>query len=131
MFVRWQSRKRTVHSSYLGGPDDVHWRARLVVSERVDGRPRQRHIAYLGGITESAIDNTHQRRGFWDTVHERLDRLANRVSTKDRQRIEITVALKVPRLSREEHEDSVARYLSLWPEGPPAEPKAYREVLKP
>jgi hypothetical protein len=54
MFVGWQSRKHTVRSSYLGGPDDVHWRADLLESVRI-GKPRQRHWAYLVGFAEQQI----------------------------------------------------------------------------
>jgi hypothetical protein len=38
---------------------DVHWAAIIVESVRVDGKPTQRHVAYLGGITESAIAIMH------------------------------------------------------------------------
>src|SRR5215471_963005 len=109
MYVRWQSRKRqapafggwsgdvrdkrgkTVYNK-RGIPlrtrkradgsvgQDVRWRAMLVESVRVDGQPRQRHVAWLGSITESQIDIVHQRRYFWDSVLDRLDKLGNRVS---------------------------------------------------
>ena len=50
-----------------------------------------------------------RHRYFWDDVHERLDRLGNRISIDDRRKIEAAVAIKVPRLSREEHEACVKR----------------------
>jgi hypothetical protein len=72
---------------------------------------------------------TSQRRYFWDHVYERLDRLGNRISLDERRRIESAVALKVPRLSREEHEadtefcrESLLRHF-----GKVIEHKAYRE----
>jgi hypothetical protein len=73
---------------------DVRWTAILV-----DGRPRQKHIARLASITESRIEVVHQRRYFWDDVHDRLDQLGNRISIDDRRRIEAAVALKVGEFS--------------------------------
>src|SRR5262245_24497883 len=75
MYVRWQSRKRrkpqfgrhgkTIRSarrygeriiaSASTGKQDRHWRAILVENVRVDGKPTQRHVAYLAGFTESAL----------------------------------------------------------------------------
>jgi hypothetical protein len=43
------------------GKQDVHWAAVLVEGARVKGKPVQHHIAYLGGITESAIEIVAQR----------------------------------------------------------------------
>jgi hypothetical protein len=69
----------------------------LVESARVEGKPRQRHVAWLASITESRIEVVHQRRHFWDGVYERL---ANQLSVEDRRKIEAAIALKVPRLSK-------------------------------
>ena len=41
--------------------DDVPWPALVVENVRIDGKSTQRHIAYLGGLTESAIRSVHQR----------------------------------------------------------------------
>ena len=137
MYVRWQSRKR--QRPAFGGwhgevrdefgyvynkrdsllrtrkradgsiGQDVRWTAVLVESVRTCGQPRSRHIALLGSITESGMEIDSQRRHFWDAVLDRLDRLANRISIEDRRRIEVAIALKVPRLSREEHDASIKR----------------------
>jgi hypothetical protein len=133
MFLRWQGRKRQTpdsgsygdwlkdeqgtevrnkRASFLRvrhetGKQDICWAAILVESIRINGKPRQRHIAYLGSITDSRIEVVHQRRYFWDNVLDGLDRQANRMSIADRKRIEAAIALKVPRLTRQEHEDSV------------------------
>ena len=135
MYVRWQSRKRQrpdlgpcegyVHDeagkevrnergSFLRTRrradgsigQDVRWTAILVEGERVDGKPRQRHIARLASITESRIEVVHQRRYSWDEVHERLDQLGNRISLYDRRRIEAAI---VPRLSQAEHDASIEK----------------------
>ena len=80
---------------------DTHWAAILAESQRIDGKPTQRHIAYLGGITESAIELPAQRAFFWKEVKQQLDELE--VSKDDRARIEAAVEAKVPRLSRREY----------------------------
>jgi len=123
MFVRWTSRKRRVpaygyqgkqlrdHSSPWGfvrtrretNTQDVHWRAIMVEAVRVDGKPKQRHVAYLGGITQSAIAIIHQRCWFWDRVTQRLDRLRNRILPEDRRRIEAAVAQRVPRPTKAQY----------------------------
>ena len=94
MFVKWQ--KRTRRSRAFGPRTDTHWAAILAESSRVDGKPTQRHIAYLGGITESAIELPAQRAFFWQEVAQQLDQLA--LPKDDRARIEAAVEAKVPRL---------------------------------
>ena len=104
MFVRWQTRTRRARAF----PNtDTHWAAILAESSRVDGKPTQRHIAYLGGITESAIELPAQRAFFWKEVTQQLDKLA--VSINDRVRIEAAVEAKVPRLTRREYNDWLIR----------------------
>jgi hypothetical protein len=120
MYVRWQSRKRrkpqfghygkTIRDARRGGDRfiaragtnerDQHWRAILVENVRIDGKPTQRHVAYLGGITESGIEIVAQRCFFWDKVRERLDAL--RLTDADRRQIEATVAERVPRPTRKQ-----------------------------
>ena len=73
------------------------------MSVRVDGKPVQRHVAYLAGFTESAIAFPVQRCHLWDAIVERLDRMGNRITTIDRQKIEAAIAKKVPRPSLEEY----------------------------
>jgi hypothetical protein len=99
------------------GGQDVRWKASLVENVRVNGKPQQHHIAFLGGIAESGMAIVHQRRYFWDKVYERLDRLANRISLEQRRQIEAAIAARVPRLSQEEHEASVAQCRLTWPDG--------------
>jgi hypothetical protein len=105
MFVRWQSRKHTVRRSWLGGPDDVHWRADLVASERVDGKPRQKHLLYLVGFTEAQVAIEAQRFFIWESALKRLDMLTW-YEPRDRQRIEAAVAKRIgmPAPAREELE---------------------------
>jgi hypothetical protein len=76
---------------------DVRWSAVLVEGKRVKGKPVQRHIAYLGGITESAIAILAQRCVFWRDIGQRLDQLGDRLSPENRQRVEAAIAARVPR----------------------------------
>jgi hypothetical protein len=79
MFIRWQSRKRRQlqYRSSSDTGDDTHWRAILVESVRIDGKPRLRHVAYICGFTESAATVLGERRELWDRVDARLNRLGN------------------------------------------------------
>jgi hypothetical protein len=108
MFIRWQSRKRGSpafgHSARVKGRRvradtrklDVHWATILVEAVRVDGNPKQEHMAHLGGITESAIEILPQRCYFWESVTECLDKLNGRITPDERVRIEHAIADRVP-----------------------------------
>ena len=114
MFVRWQKRKRKSRAFGRRRRDaDIHWAAILAESARVDGKPTQQHIAYLGGITESAIEIAAQRAFFWREVMRQLDQLANRILKDDRARIEEAIARKVPRLTRQEYKKCITRWTEL------------------
>jgi len=114
MYIRWQSRKRREPQFgrlgkllYRRGWDDyayaregtsqqdIHWRAILVETTRVDGKPKQRHIAYLAGFTDSAVAIPQQQRYLWGRIHERLDRLGNQLSPADRRHIEALLIKKI------------------------------------
>jgi hypothetical protein len=101
MFVRWQKRQRRVRAFGRRTGPDTHWAAILVESVRAAGEPTQRHIAYLGGITESAIKLPAQRAFFWQKVVQRLDQLA--LGIYDRMCTEDALEDKVPRLTRKEY----------------------------
>jgi hypothetical protein len=96
MYVRWQSRKRRTREFGRGYYDgDTHWRAVLVENVRIDGRPTQRHIAYLAGFTESALAIPAQHCYLWERIEKHLGRLANRISPEDRERIEAALIKKI------------------------------------
>ena len=91
MYLRWQSRVRKRNHDFMlyGEPGDVTWSAILVESTRVDDKPRQKHIAYLGSFSESQIAaSPSQRVWIWDGMTKQLDRLDNRITRKDRKNIE-------------------------------------------
>lgn len=158
MYVRWQSRKRqspdfgsweaalqdkrgnTVYNERGTAvvtrkradgsiAQDVRWSAIVVENVRVDGKPRQQHVAWLASITESASEIIPQRRYFWDAVHAGLDQLGNRLPVDDRRRIEAAIARKVPRLSRAEHDADIERSKAFFADNgwsSPGEYKPYR-----
>lgn len=64
----------------------------MVESVRVDGKHRQKHIAYLGSVTSDAIAEGKSQ-SFWYRVSRRLQQL--RLSPKDRQRIAALIAERV------------------------------------
>ena len=68
-------------------------KAILVESVRVDGKPRQKHIAFLGSIQPDDLDKAS--RYFWRDVTLKLKRLGNRVSPEDYERIIASLAAKV------------------------------------
>ena len=94
MYVRWQLRPRKRRG---GSPLLV---AVLVESRRVDGRPRQRNVAYLGGIRERHVGKTaREHNRFWAGVDARLDELG--LDAVTRASIEARVAARVPRVTDE------------------------------
>src|SRR5262249_49732539 len=108
MFLRWKSRKRRNPKYWTGKADewlvDVHWAAIVVENVRIDGKTTQRHIAYLGGITESAIRIAPQRCFFWDGNDGKLRSL--KLAPPDRRRIKDAVASKVARPTKAEFQQA-------------------------
>ncbi len=92
MFVRWQRRGRVrkAKSPLLT--------AVLVECRRVDGDPRQRVIAYLGGIREAHVDERERaHRTFWEGVDAHLDELG--LDPETRAKVEASVESRVRRVT--------------------------------
>src|SRR5215204_3510922 len=80
MFLRWQMRK-SVASRHRESPP-VRPVALLVESVRIDGKPRQRHVAYLFSIwhgEEDKLGDRHWQVRWWVEASDRLDELGDRV----------------------------------------------------
>ena len=90
MFVRWQLYRSRARGKRQRQLTDAHARLKAVLVEavRVDGKPRQQHVAFLGS---TSIDGGDRRR-FWGDVTARLARLSNRVPPQDRKRIVAAIA---------------------------------------
>jgi hypothetical protein len=82
---------------------DTTWNAILVESVRIDGKPRQKHVAYLGSFSDRQAKLPAQRVYTWEHMLERLDRLSNRITPRDRKKIEAAIASKLgPRPTKRE-----------------------------
>jgi hypothetical protein len=94
MFIRWQRR-------YREKDGNNRWTAILAESRRVNGKPRQHHIATLGSITlpiaYRPVGDVDDRCAFWERASARLDRLGNQVSAADREHVEASLEDRVRR----------------------------------
>ena len=110
MYVRWQTYRSQARSKWLAESNDrwARLKAVLVESVRVDGKPRQKHIAFLGSVQaddprmiegEGANAqfwrrmSTRRKVRFWRDVMRRLERLGNRISPAARERISAAILL--------------------------------------
>ena len=84
--------------------------ALLVESVRIDGKPRQRHVAYLFSIwrgEEDKLGDRHWQVRWWVEASDRLDELGDRVKPEDRRKIEKALAQKI---GRKPTKPEVAKY---------------------
>jgi hypothetical protein len=106
MFVRWKRRERTTASRRARRKDPSGRTGRfllsavLVQSERRDGKPRQKVVAYLGCISEDRVGDMFPRKHFWDKVGRRLDTL--RLEPEIRREVEAALLTRVAQLTAEE-----------------------------
>jgi hypothetical protein len=102
MFIRWQSRKRNIYYSHWGRKadpyGDVHWNAVLVESLRINGKPRQKHIANLCSFTEQQIKIPAQQLYTWERAIKTLDGLGKRITPQERRQVEAALAERLGRL---------------------------------
>ncbi len=78
----------------------------LVESRRIDGKPRQQTVAYLGSIREGLVNFVMWRGYFWRDITQTLDGLGERVSRDDRVKIERNIAERVPALTAAERSEA-------------------------
>jgi hypothetical protein len=95
MFIRWQHINAERWPRWHGDP--VRWvrhKAKLAETVRVNGKPRQKHVAliasYVQGETPEEIE--YQRITFWRDARKRLDQLDNLVTPADRIKIEAALS---------------------------------------
>jgi hypothetical protein len=93
MFVRWQEYTSRAKSRRLRAFRKKHGphrlRAILVETVRIDGKPHQRYLAYLGSVQADRRD----RPRFWYGVTRKLDQC--RLSREQRNRITSAIAKKI------------------------------------
>ena len=90
MYIRWKR-------SALRRSADVTLKAFLVHSVRVEGRPQQRILGYLGAIREHYQQAPAHRQRFWHQVAQRLPALG--VDPRTQATLEACLARVVPRLT--------------------------------
>jgi hypothetical protein len=97
MFVPWQTyRSQALNERQAARNDEpARLKAVLVESVRVHGKPRQRHVAFLGSMTFEPIGFDSSRSRLWRNVTTQLERLGNRISPEDRDRILASIAERV------------------------------------
>ncbi len=117
MYIRWTHRRSTavdwvtrLRAGARGragnNPGDVSHYAYLVQSTRIDGKPRQRLVAYIGSIVDSqggtrrttrCLSNPADRYWFWRDAGAKLD--AAGLADAARARCEAALASVVPPLA--------------------------------
>lgn len=111
MFVRWKNRACKDWGAWHGRVDRT-FSAYLVKSVRVNGKPRQKVVAFLASVREFALDcpwtsgeekarrNRTARALFWEQVEARLTHVV--LTEKDRQHLVASLTQVVPQLTAEE-----------------------------
>ncbi len=92
MYVKWQTKRRS--KAWHSRGDLLT--ATLVECRRIEGRPRQKVISYLGSVRLDFVEqHMIHHLYFWDSVSDRLDRIGDRIDTASRQRIEKKLSHRV------------------------------------
>ena len=92
MYVRWNKANRQRPHGFKY----VSHIAVLVESKRIDGRPRQKVLKYLGSIESYLMKEPHIQRYFWKNVSVRLDSLQPPLTADERKKIEDIIQKTVP-----------------------------------
>jgi hypothetical protein len=100
MYVRWNRRKRIKKIEWVMKEGDYMY-AVLVETHRIDGKPRQKTIKYLGGVGENN-PSAFRRMRFWEKAEKELASL--NLDPAARDKIIAILGKKVPKPS----EDDVA-----------------------
>ena len=112
MYVRWRTRKKK--PTWWTGTLALPRAAILVENLRVDGKPTQKHIAYLCGFAKSKAEaSVPQRCMVWHELTQKLDHLGDRITLQDREKIEAAIAKKISRPTAEEWEENNRRRAEL------------------
>jgi hypothetical protein len=93
MYIRG-NRKRRLKEGWREKEGDYIYAA-LVETHRINGKPRQKVIKYLGGIGEDALLHVYLRKCFWDTVEKNLSALE--LTTEKKNKIVASLEKTVPK----------------------------------
>jgi hypothetical protein len=125
MFVRWQSRGNS-NSKHYGDS----WSAILVRSKRVDGKPRQEHVAYLGSITDKRLKIDLQRCWFWNHVTAPLEPVWEvRRQSRAAEASSPAVQKERPQPTAKDHAIRLFDHIAIWLSGNSVEPAPVLRVL--
>lgn len=108
VFVRWKKRNLKSRCNTARGPMLYCY---IAVSERLDGKPRQRIIKYLGAVHEHPT--IYSRLSFWRKMDRKVSKL--NIDAATMKKLVKEIAGKVPRLRAgqikkiEEHQAKVLR----------------------
>ncbi len=80
----------------------------IAESRWVDGRPRQKIVAYVGTIRTDEVNVPSARRRFWDRASERLEQF----TPEAKKRIEESIAARIQRPPAAEPDLSLAQQLA-------------------
>ena len=92
MFIRWQKCRSVARWQ----SPITRFKAVLFEEVRIDGKPRQKHIASIASFEEGKLDQISARSGFWRHARKQLDRIGNKITPADRSKIEAALAQRVP-----------------------------------
>lgn len=118
MYARWNRKKRTKNIAWVKEEGDLLY-AVLVENTRIDGKPRQRTIKYLGGIGER--QNIYTQIKFWEKAEENLstlnldDSIRNKIIDKLKEKVtrpsekELSAWREVRRKRLEEIEKGISK----------------------
>lgn len=114
MFVRWKITRRA-REWKLVDKQHGHYQpvnllaAYLVESTRIEGKPRQKIIAYLGSIKDTRLAYVTHQHYFWTRAQAALHRLG--LPGAQRWEIERKLLVRVPMPSQQAYEAEMER---LW-----------------
>ncbi len=114
MFVRWKKRISHAKKSWIREDHGVTLSAELVESSRVNGKPRQKVVAFIHSIHEPELKSLTSRYYFWHKVMTKKMRHYPFNSFTDEQKTIIFTGLaKVVPLTDEEFQSEQERTRSV------------------
>ncbi len=114
MFVRWKKRTSHAKKSWIRDDHGATLSAELVESVRIDGKPRQKVVAFIHSIREPEVSSLTSRYYFWYEVTKKM-RHYPFYSLTDEQKAKIVTGLAkvVPLLTDEEFQSEQERTRSV------------------
>ena len=103
MFIRWQ-KYRSVALWHRRKPPITRVKAILVETVRIDGKPRQKHVAFIASYQDGRLDLIGTGSTFWRDARQRLDRISNQITPADHSKVEAALAQRVPPTTAAEDE---------------------------